>query len=90
MSDPADTAHHPPELHIKIDREKYTIHERQMTGTELRAVPGPPIGPDRDLFEVVPGGADRKIEADTVVEIHDGLRFFTAPAHINPGASATR
>jgi hypothetical protein len=37
------------------------------------------------LFEVVPGGSDLKIEADTQVEMRNGLRFFTAPAQINPG-----
>jgi hypothetical protein len=88
MSDPmAPEAKHPPNLHIKIDRVEYTVHERAMTGSELRHVPSPPIGPERDLFEVVPGGSDRKLENDTVVEIHDGLRFISAPAHINPGAS---
>jgi hypothetical protein len=58
-----------------------------MTGAELRRVPTPPIGPDRDLFEVVPGGPDRKIEDIDVVEIKNGKRFFTAPAQINPGAA---
>jgi hypothetical protein len=57
----------------------------QMTGLQLRHVPTPPIGPDRDLFEVVPGGSDRKIGDNDVVEIRNGLRFFTAPAQINPG-----
>jgi hypothetical protein len=40
------------------------------------------------LFEVVPGGSDIKILDDQVVEIRDGLRFFTAPAQINPGSGA--
>ena len=38
-----------------------------------------------DLFEVVPGGSDLKIELATKVKMRDGLRFFTAPAQINPG-----
>jgi hypothetical protein len=71
---------------IQIDRAHYTVHKEQMTGLELRQVPPTPIGPDRDLFEVVPGGSDRKIADATVVEIRNGLRFFTAPALINPGA----
>lgn len=92
MSDAAaPDRHHPPDLKIRIDRVHYTVHESDMTGAQLREVPTPPIGPDRDLFEVVPGGSDRKIESATVVQIKDGLRFFTAPAHINPGAwAATR
>lgn len=58
-----------------------------MTGLELRQVPPTPIGPDRDLFEVVPGGADRKIADTDIVEIRNGKRFFTAPAQINPGST---
>jgi hypothetical protein len=78
--------HHPEhEFHIQIDRVHYTVEHRQLTGEQLRHVPPTPIGPDRDLFEVVPGGTDRKIANNEVVEIRDGKRFFTAPAQINPG-----
>jgi Multiubiquitin len=74
-----------PTFRIQIDREHYEVHKEEMTGEELRHVPTPPIGPDFDLFEVVPGEPDRKIELHTVVKISNGKRFFTAPAHINPG-----
>ena len=77
----------PHEYRIQIDRVHYTVTQHQMTGLELRHVPTPPIGPDRDLFEVVPGHPDRKIADDEVVEITNGKRFFTAPAHINPGSA---
>src|SRR5258707_14180139 len=70
---------------IQIDRTHYTVFQRRMTGLELRHLPNPPIGPDRDLFEVVPGGTDKKIADNETVEIRNGLRFFTAPAQINPG-----
>jgi hypothetical protein len=70
---------------IKIDRTEYKVHQRSLTGKELRQLPRPPIGPDLDLFEVVHGGSDRKIMEDEVVMMRDGLRFFTAPAQINPG-----
>ncbi len=72
---------------IQIDRVHYEVAFAQMTGIQLRQVPPTPIAADRDLFEVVPGGPDRKIEDGTVVEIRNGLRFFTAPAQINPGFS---
>jgi hypothetical protein len=72
---------------IKIDRHEYRVHQKTLTGSELRDLPKPPIGPDRDLFEVVPGGSDKKIGDTEVVKMRDGLRFFTAPARINPGAS---
>jgi hypothetical protein len=71
---------------IKIDRTEYKVHEKVLTGSELRKIPDPDIGPDRDLFEVVPGGSDRKVENETEVIMRNGLRFFTAPAQINPGA----
>lgn len=77
------------QFEIFIDRTRYVVTQREMTGEQLRQVPPTPIGPDRDLFERVQGGSDLKIENTTVVEIRDGLRFFTVPAHINPGATPT-
>jgi len=71
---------------IKIDRIEYQVHERKRTGAQLRHLVHPPVGLDRDLFEVVPGGSDLKISGDAEVKMRDGLRFFTAPAQINPGA----
>lgn len=73
---------------IQIDRVHYEVRQPEMTGAELRQVPPNPIGPDRDLFEVVPGHPDRKIDTDEVVEIRNGKRFFTAPSTINPGRSS--
>jgi len=77
---------HLKEFEIQIDRKMYKVNLKHMTGLQLRALSLPPIGPDRDLFEVVPGGTDRKIDNEEVVEIRNGLRFFSAPAQINPGA----
>lgn len=74
-------------IQIQIDRTHYTVTQTQMTGLELRNLPEPPIPTDRDLFEVVPGGSDRKIENTTIVKLRNGLRFFTAPGTINPGLS---
>lgn len=70
---------------IQIDRVHYEVAESEMTGAEIRSVPAPPIGAERDLFEVVPGQPDRKIADGDVVEIRNGKRFFTAPGQINPG-----
>lgn len=75
----------PKTFEIKIDRTGYKVGEPVLTGALLRLLPEPDIGPDRDLFEVVPGGSDLKIEADTRVQMRNGQRFFTAPAQINPG-----
>ena len=75
---------------IKIDRNEYLVPWQDdgkifLTGLEIRKIPDPPIDEKRDLFEVVPGGSDRKIEDDQELEIRDGMRFFTAPRQINPG-----
>ncbi|MET2831172.1 multiubiquitin domain-containing protein [Mesorhizobium shangrilense] len=75
----------PKAFEIKIDRTTYKVQEPALTGAQLRTLPEPDIGPDRDLFEVVPGGSDQKIDDATKVEMRNGLRFFTAPAQINPG-----
>lgn len=88
MSDESEVrtaGEHPHEFHIQIDRIHYTVTQPEMTGAQLRDLPQPPMGDGRDLFEVIPGHPDRKIGPADEVEIRDGLRFFTAPALINPG-----
>ena len=82
----------PGKFHIRIDRKDYELTDDQLTdgaltGSELRQLAEPPIGPDRDLFEIVPGGSDRKIENTDKVEIRNGMRFFSAPTTINPGST---
>lgn len=83
---PEDKGGPPSHFEIKIDRVHYRVETATLTGAQIRALPDPDIGADRDIFEVVPGGSDRKIENDTIVDMRNGLRIFTAPAHINPGA----
>lgn len=82
---PEHDKHPEPKFQIQIDRVHYTVHKPEMTGAEIRRVPPTPIGQERDLFEVVPGGTDRKIGDNEIVKIRNGTRFFTAPAQINPG-----
>ncbi|MEO5589261.1 MAG: multiubiquitin domain-containing protein [Gemmatimonadaceae bacterium] len=77
-------------IQIQIDRVHYKVEKKTISGTELRHVPTPPIPADRDLFQVIPGGPDRKIGDADQVELHDGARFFTAPGQINPGLSNAR
>ena len=72
---------------IRIDRTEYEWQKEKITGAQLRRIPTPPIPPERDLFQVVPGHPDRQIKDDDTVEVHDGLRFFTAPNTINPGTN---
>jgi len=80
----------PPEdgyVYIEIDRLPYRRVWGTFSGSEIRRFAAPPIGDDRDLWLVVPGGNDRKIEDTDKVEMRtSGLRFWTAPKIINPGA----
>ena len=71
---------------IQIDRTHYEVSRNRITGAELRNIPTPPIPPDRDLFEVIPGRPDRKVGDEDRILVRDGLRFFTAPNTINPGS----
>ena len=79
-----------PKFQIQIDRVHYEVTQPEMTGADLRRVPDPDVGPERDLFEVIPGKPDRKLADIDVVEIRNGKRFFTAPGQINPGNASTR
>lgn len=75
----------PKQFQIQIDRKHYTVEQATMTGAEIRQLADPDIGLDRDLFEVVPGGSDSKVDTNDTIEIRNGMRFFSAPAQINPG-----
>ena len=77
-------------FNIRIDRVTYQVMGARMTGADLRQLPDPPIPADRDLFEIIPGHPDRKVENDDRILISDGLRFFTAPNTINPGSKPAR
>jgi hypothetical protein len=71
---------------ITIDHEHFKVEQEELTGAQLRALPSPPIGPDRDLYEELKGKHDdRLIEEGTIVEMRNDLHFFTAPHTITPG-----
>lgn len=58
-----------------------------MTGAELRKLAEPDIGPDRDLWQQVPGPADDLlINDDQEVKLENGMHFYSAPKTINPGS----
>ena len=76
----------PKGFRIRIDRTDYIVTDEKLSGAQLRNVPSPPIPQDRDLYQVIAGHEDLKIKDDDTVQMHDGLRFFTAPNTINPGA----
>ena len=77
-------------LHIRVDRRDIEVspsdlHDGKLTGHQIRELANPAISADRDIFEIVPGGSDKKIEDGETVTIRDHLRFFSAPRNINPG-----
>jgi hypothetical protein len=71
---------------IHIDREMFKVTKTSMTGAELRALTTPPIGPDRDLYQVVPGGQDVLVKDDVPVGLKPGTHFVTAPKKVTPGS----
>ncbi|MEJ7784638.1 MAG: multiubiquitin domain-containing protein [Solirubrobacteraceae bacterium] len=76
-------------VEITIDRTAYRVPKDELTGEELRALPEPDIGPDRDLYLERKGDdEDDLIEPGEVVKIKRGEHFFTAPATITPGHAA--
>lgn len=73
---------------IFIDRKPFKTSKNPMTGAELRALPEPDIGDDRDLWLDIPGpGDDDRIELSENVRLKPGMHFYTAPSTINPGAN---
>ncbi len=89
MNQPSDgptEPHHQGLVTIHIDRTEYRVPEGVMTGEQIRQIPTPPIGPDRDLYLEVHGNHDdRLIGLNDRVELENGMHFFTAPSQINPG-----
>lgn len=74
------------DIPIILDRKQYKVPPGTITGSQLRMLPTPPIGPDFDVWEEVPGGDDIKIGDNQAVPIKPGMHFYSAPRTINPGA----
>lgn len=70
---------------IHIDRQVFKVESEVLTGAELRALPSPPIGQDRELYRVVPGGDDIVVGDADHVELKPGMHFVTAPRNVTPG-----
>ncbi|MFY9532128.1 MAG: hypothetical protein WAR24_24760 [Candidatus Acidiferrales bacterium] len=79
--------HSTSEFTIHINDAIFKVAVGSMTGTELRNLPTPPVGPAFDLWEDVPGGSDVLIADSQDVALKNGMHFFTAPATINPGVA---
>jgi hypothetical protein len=70
---------------IFVDKQKFDVTSDKITGAAVRALPTPPIGPDRDLYLVVPGGDDELVGDTESVAIKPGTKFMSVPRHITPG-----
>lgn len=72
-------------VRIVIDKVKYRVPSREMTGREIRALAEPDICADRDLWNDVVDALDEIVEDDDVIQLKKGMRFFSVPREINPG-----
>ena len=69
---------------VKIDRSYYYVYdEKWLTAPLLREISS--SANDRDMWEIVPGACDRKVDVyNSVPHYPKALRqFFTAPRYIN-------
>lgn len=78
----------PGRVPIYIDGRKYHPEGDKLTGTQLRAVPSPPVSTDRDLWLDVVDELDQLVEDTEVIALEPNMRFFTVPRVINPGQMA--
>ena len=74
-----------PPIPIVIDRRPYEAPRNPMTGTELRQLAQPHIGPDRDLYLDRTGTKGILILDDERVELQPGMHFFSVPKDIHEG-----
>lgn len=73
-------------ISIIIDKKQVFAPTEVMTGAEIRALAAPPIAPDRDLYQEVPGQAEDKLVANSdSVHLKPGMHFYSAPSKVNPG-----
>jgi hypothetical protein len=73
------------EIPIILDHKEYKMPPGTITGSQLRTLPTPPVGPDFDIWQDVPGGDDFKVGDGQAVPIKPGTHFYSAPRTINPG-----
>ena len=78
------------EVTVVIDGLSYRVRGGVMQASHIRAIPHPPIGPDRDIWLEVPDGSDRFLADQESVDLNEGVHFFTAPQMIMAGATPAR
>lgn len=74
---------HDPVIHI--DRVRYEAPSAALTGAQLRTLADPDIGSERDLWQEVPGDDDNLVDGGELIQLRNGMHFYSAPSTINPG-----
>lgn len=80
---PASDDHH--KVPIRIEGQTYPVRAETLTGAEIRAIPDPPIGDDRDLYLDVDGPIDELVGDDEKITLEPQMTFFSVVKKINPG-----
>lgn len=73
------------EVVIHIDKKQYKLMATSLTGRQLREIPPTHISDKYALELETPGGDDREIADDEVVELRNGMHFFSRPRNITAG-----
>jgi hypothetical protein len=73
-------------IEIKIDGHSFWVEPGAISGAKLRSLPIPPIGPDRQLFQIFGGAeADLMVAGEQTVDLENGVQFFSSPMTITAG-----
>jgi hypothetical protein len=78
------------EVMLTVDGLVYRAPAGVITGAELRAIPHPPIPPDRDLWLDLVDAPDQLVLDNVSVAVEEGLRLFTTPRTIMMGTTHSR
>jgi hypothetical protein len=71
---------------IQVNRERVAVTNSNMPRAELIELAGPLGYDDADLWRVSPLGYPDALVTEDVVDVWNGVRFFTAPKRINASA----
>lgn len=62
---------------IYLDKVPYEVRSAVISEIDLRALPTPPIGPERVVWKDIPDDIDNSLSPGELVRVIDGDRFFT-------------
>lgn len=64
----------------------HEVNEHELTGTQLRDLPTPPIAADFDLWLEERGDVEDELVVPTeLLKLKEDMHFYSAPTKINPG-----